>query len=441
MAQSRLLVIGAGPVGLGMADALRRAAIAYDQVDAADGIGGNWRHGVYTTVHIVSSKRSTAFADYPMPDHYPDFPSGAQMLDYLECFARDRGLIPAIELRRRVVAAWPESDESWSVRFADGERRTYKGLVVCNGHHWDPRIPDIPGAFSGRIIHAKDYRRPSDLADQRVLVIGGGNSGCDLVSEAARVARCSDWSLRSGAWFLPKMALGRPLTDLPIWRLPIWTQRLVLKALVRVLIGDYRDYGLPKPDHRIFERHPTFGTEALGYVRQGRIRPRPAIAHCEGDTVHFVDGTSGHYDLIVAATGYRVSFPFLPAGLVEVRDNVVQIYGGAFPAGIKHLYIIGSEQPRNGFGTLLTPAARLYARLIRLQDEFEHPIGSILRFGGERIPPTPFIDPGKALSQIRWGERLLPILRLEANLLARRGPYRPIVLDAARPLDYRQAAE
>ncbi len=441
MSRSRLLVIGAGPVGLGMADALARAGIPYDHVEASSGIGGNWRHGVYATVHVVSSKRSTAFADYPMPADYPDFPSGAQMLAYLESYARDRGLSERIELDREVVEARPNPDDSWSVVFRDGERRIYKGVVVCNGHHWDRIMPQLPGRFAGRVMHAKDYRRPADLAGQRVLIVGCGNSGCDLASEAARVAASADWSLRSGAWFLPKIALGRPLTDLPIWRLPIWAQRLVLKALIRVLIGDYRDYGLPLPDHRLFERHPTFGTEALGYVRQGRIRPRPGIAAIEDHTVTFSDGSRGEYDLIVAATGYRLSFPFLPSGLVEIRNNVAQVYGGAFPAGLKNLYIVGSEQPRNGFGALLTPATRLYARLIQLQDELEHPIGSILKFGREKIPPTPFIDPARAQRQIRWGHRLLPILKLEGRILARRQPYRSAALDPAPTLDYREAAE
>lgn len=441
MSKSRLLVIGAGPVGLGMADALRQAGVAYDQVDASTGIGGNWRHGVYASVHVVSSKRSTAYADYPMPPHYPDFPSGAEMLAYLERYARDRGLMDSIMCNRRVVEARPNPDDSWTVQFGDGEWRTYKGVVVCNGHHWDRIMPELPGSFSGRVMHAKDYRQPSDLAGKRVLVVGAGNSGCDLASEAARVGASSDWCVRSGAWFLPKMALGRPLTDLPIWRLPVWAQRIVLKALIRVLIGDYRSYGLPMPTHRIFERHPTFGTEALGYVRQGRIRPRPAIVGCDGHSVRFADGTSGSYDLVVAATGYRLSFPFLPEGVLAVKDNVAQIYGGAFPAGVKNLFIVGSEQPRNGFGAILSPAARLYARLIKMQDELEHPIGSILEFGGERIPQSPFIDPAKARSQIWWGERLLPIFRLEARLLARRRAYRPIALDLAPPVAYRQAAE
>lgn len=441
MDRSKLLIVGAGPVGLGMADALRQAKIPYHQVDAGSDIGGNWSQGVYSTVHIVSSKRSTAYADYPMPDHFPDFPSGPQMLDYLKAYARDRGLLESIELNRRVVDARPNPDDTWTVQFADGLSRTYKGVVVCNGHHWDREMPVLPGQFTGSYIHAKDYRQPSDLVGRRVLVIGGGNSGCDIISEAARVARSADWSLRRGVWLLPKIAFGRPLTDIAVWRLPVFLQRPVLRLIVRLLIGDYRTYGLPRPDHRVLDRHPTFGTEALGYLRQGRITPRPAIAACDGDLVRFADGSSGRFDLIVAATGYKVSLPFLPPGLVPIKDNVAQIYGGAFPPGVKNLYIIGTEQPRNGFGGLLTPAARLYARLIAMQDEFEHPIGSILEFGKEKLPASQFIDPTSAKRQIRWGHRLLPILRLHAWRLARKTPYRPIALDLPPSGEIQQAAE
>jgi cation diffusion facilitator CzcD-associated flavoprotein CzcO len=81
------LIIGAGLCGLGMAQALKAAAIPYDQVDASDDIGGNWYHGVYETAHIISSRKITQFTHFPMPEDYPDFPSAQNMRDYLNAFA------------------------------------------------------------------------------------------------------------------------------------------------------------------------------------------------------------------------------------------------------------------------------------------------------------------------------------------------------------------
>lgn len=419
MHQDRLLVIGAGPVGLGMARALSDAGILYDQVDASCGIGGNWRHGVFKTTHIVSSKSSTAYAGFAMPDEYPDFPSAAEVLKYLESYAEAHGLTDRIELDTKVETATQRPDGSWAVTFAGGDQRIYKGVVVCNGHHWDRRMPSYPGTFAGELMHSKDYTDGAQLAGKRLLVIGGGNSGCDIISEAARVGRSADWSLRSGYWFLPKTVFGRPLMDLPIWNLPVFMQRLILRSIVRVMIGDYRKYGLQAPSHKLFERHPTYGFEALGYIQQGRIRPRPGVARFEGCRVHFTDGTSGEYDVVVAATGFYNSFPFLPRGLIEVKNDAAQIYGGAFPAGVRNLYIIGSSQPRTGFGTLLTPAAALYARLIRMQDDLPRPIGDILKWAGDKPPADNFIDPGRARREMWLANRMLWLLKLNSARMAK----------------------
>ncbi len=419
MARDKLLLVGAGPVGLAMAKALKAHAIAYDQVDAGDGVGGNWRHSIPARTHIVSSKTATAFADTPMPADYPDFPSCAQMLRYLEAFAVNNGLMSAIETRRIVARAAPRPDEAWDVTFADGETRTYKGVVVCSGHHWDKKLPSYPGTFTGRLIHSRDYTGPDELKGQRTLVMGGGNSGCDAVCEAAEAAASCDWSLRSGYWFLPKMAFGRPLTDLPIWNLPMALQRTILKGIVRMIVGRYETYGLPHPGHRMFERHPTYNIEPLGLIRKGKIRPRPDIARWQGKTVTFKDGTSGEYDVIVAGTGFHNSVPFLPDGLISQKNGALQIYSGAFPASAKNLYVIGSNQPRGGFGTLVTPAANLYAKLIAMQDEIAAPIGAILAYAGDTLPVDNLVDPGRARREMWLGNRMLWLLKLNAKRYAR----------------------
>jgi hypothetical protein len=441
--RNKLLVIGAGPIGLAMAKALKERGIAYDHVDAGPGIGGNWRYGLYSNVHIVSSKRSTAFADFPMPDEYPDFPSAAQMLRYIESYARRFGLDERVECNRQVTAVRPLPNDTWRVVLDGREERHYKGVVVCNGHHRDPRWPSYPGQETASIIHAHDYREPADLAGKRVLVIGGGNSACDIASEAARVGASSDLSLRSGYWFLPKTFLGRPLTDLPIWSLPVFMQRLILRGIVALVVGDYRRFGLPRPTQRLFERHPTFGTEVLGYLAQGRITPRPDIDRFEGKRVHFRDGTAAEYDLVVAATGYHNSFPFLPAGLITVKNDAAQVYGSAFPANVKNLYIVGSNQPRNGFGNIVTPAAALYTRLIELQDTLEHPIGRILEWQGEALPETNLVDPGAAKREIWISHYLLWFLKLQARRLARKkrwlGPS-PDLVNAPLPAPMREEA-
>ncbi|MFA5956803.1 flavin-containing monooxygenase [Hyphomicrobium sp.] len=417
----RHIVIGAGPVGLAMAAALKRRGIPFDLIEAAPGVGGNWLHGVYRSAHIVSSKKATEYADYPMPDDFPDFPSADQMLSYLTDFAKDRGLLSSAEFDKKVVLAKPDGAGRWTVKFEDGEERTYKGVVVCNGHHWDKRYPTFRGAFTGEMLHSKDYTGPAQVEGKSVLVIGGGNSGVDMAVDAGRFGKSCDISLQSGYWYLPKTFFGRPLTDIPIWGLPIFLQRAILKSIVAITIGDYRRYGLQRPNHKIFDRHPAFGTDLLNAIRLGRVKPRPAVERVDGETVTFVDGTTGAYDMIVAATGFNTSFPFLPEGLVEVKHNVVQVYGGAFPPGARGLYLVGWAQARNGFGRLITPLSDLYARMIALQDELELPLGTLMESSfTQSLPTTHLVDPEKSRREIKLAYWILPLLKLRDRRLSRK---------------------
>jgi cation diffusion facilitator CzcD-associated flavoprotein CzcO len=422
---SQMALIGAGPVGLGMARALLAHGISYEQLEADDNLGGNWYHGVYETVHIVSSRKTTEFADYPMPLDYPDFPSRQQMLDYLRDYAEKFRLRPHIQFNTKVVMALPLPDRRWELEWENGEKRIYKGLIVCNGHHWDRRFPKYPGTFEGELIHSKDYRNPQQLEGKRVLVVGGGNSGCDVAAEAARVGAAACISLRRGYWFLPKTLLGIPLAELMKPWLPVWAQRIFLRSALRVAIGKFSDYGLPEPNHKIFEAHPTINSELLYYVKQGRIRPRPDIARFESKTVYFVDGTRQEFDIVVCATGFHVSFPFLPPGLVPVKGSVAQLYGGCVLPDYKNLYVIGTSQLRYGFGPVVTPGVDLIADMMLAQDKMELPIGLVLKESGVKLPRTHLVDPHAALRSIRQGKRMLPVLIWNEKRLRRKFAGRP----------------
>ena len=268
---NKYLIIGAGPVGLGMAKALKDAGLPYDQVDASDGVGGNWHHGVYETAHIISSRNVTQYSDFPMPSDYPDFPSAAQMKAYFNAFADRFELRSQLELQRAVTSVVPVANNLWEVAFAGGDRRTYKGVLLCNGHHWCKRFPEFVGTFAGEIIHSKDYKHPDSLRGQRVLVIGGGNSACDVAAEAARVGAKCVLSQRESVWFIPKTFGGIPTVDWIQWWMPDWLQRLLVRGVIRLTFGRHADYGLPEPKHRIFSKHPTLNNEVPYYLKHGRI--------------------------------------------------------------------------------------------------------------------------------------------------------------------------
>ncbi|MBX3214812.1 MAG: NAD(P)-binding domain-containing protein [Labilithrix sp.] len=430
-------LIGAGFSGLGVAAAFRRHGIDYEQFEAADAIGGNWHHGVYETVHIISSRKTTEYGDFPMPSSWPDFPSARQMLEYLNAYADHHDLRGGIRLSTKVTRVEPVDVEAgtWKVSWerANGERgeRIYDGVVVCNGHHWSSRMPKYPGAFGGELIHSKSYKSPEQLAGKRVLVIGGGNSACDIAVEAARFAQSAHISMRRGYWFLPKTFLGVPLVELMQPWMPPFAQRAVARAMARVAVGPYERYGLQHPDHRPFDRHPTINSELLYYLRHGEIAPHPDIERWDGRAVRFVDGHEEEIDLVIAATGFDVRFPFLADGVVAWKDGYPQLIGGLVPPDHKNIYFFGLGQPRYGAGPLITAGADLLCEAVATQRRLEVPLGAVLARLGSRPPRTWLQDPFAVLRQVRLGKRLMPRLPAIAPLIMgargrRRGPRAPV---------------
>lgn len=413
------LVIGAGPVGLAVAKALGEVGLPYVQVEATDHVGGNWAHGVYDTAHIISSRKTTEYPDWPMPSDWPDFPSAQQMRTYYDAYADRFDLRRHLRFEHEVSSVRPDADGRWQVSFTNGRTDTFKGVLVCNGHHWAKRFPAWTSAFTGEVLHSKDYKRPDQLRGKRVLVLGGGNSGCDIASEAARVGASADWSLRRGYWFVPKTFFGTPTVELMKPWMPIRVQRALMKSLIRVSVGRYEDYGLPHPDHEMFEAHPTVSSEVFHYLQHGRLRARPDVARVDGSTVHFVDGTSSTYDLVVCATGFDVAFPFLAQGVVDVDDKVAKLLGHCMTRDHRHLYIIGTTQPRYGLGPLVRPMAEVLAQLVKIQDELTLPLGEVLWQLGERPETTHLVDPHAALRRLAVSKRLLPLLRWRAKRLDR----------------------
>jgi hypothetical protein len=432
--EDKHLVIGAGFTGLGMARALREAGIAYDQVEAADRVGGNWYQGVYQHVHIVSSKATTEFPGYPMPADYPPFPSAAQMHAYLESFATHFQLYDQLELRRRVSRAEPTGTDQWTVTFEDGEVRRYRGVIVCNGHHWKAKLPSYPGHFTGQYFHSAHYKTTDVLVGRRVLVIGAGNSACDIAVDAAREAASADISIRSGTWILPKTVFGAPLMDHLHGWVPQAAQRAFVKLLVRLFVGDYRSLGLPIPAHDVYDKHPTINSLLPYYLRHGRVHVRPAIQSWHERTVTFVDGTSAEYDLIIAATGFDVAFPFLPAGLVPVERAVPQLPMGSFPERVRGLYILGWMQPRLGVGPLVEAGAPAICELIKAQAHMRHPVGAVLRRLGIGIPTTHVADGHQLIRQMKLGRPLIRHLPTLERLLLGDGPRPPTTSVVVPPL-------
>ena len=294
---ARVCIIGAGSSGITAAQVMHARGIPFDCFEIGSEVGGNWRYdndnrmsSAYRSLHINTSRQLMEYRAYPMPDDLPDYPSHWQIAAYFDAFVDHFGLRDKITFRTEVVKVVPVPvaegggyDVTLRSRDQAGtpsepEVRRYENVVVANGHHWDPRWPEpsFPGAetFPGDQLHAHYYKTPELFAGKRVLVLGIGNSACDIAVESSRTADETFLAMRRGAHIVPKFVFGVPtdhLTDSALARGPLKVQQLAMAALLRVAQGRVTDYGLPKPDHAVLHAHPTVSDDLLTRLGHGDI--------------------------------------------------------------------------------------------------------------------------------------------------------------------------
>jgi hypothetical protein len=430
-------VIGAGFTGLGVAKALRDRGIAYDHLEKNDDVGGNWLNGVYDSVTILSSRKGTGYAECPMPDSWPDFPNGRQFLSYLRAYADHYSLRDRIEFGREVVNVEPldaNGLDGWRV-VVGSEEREYAAVVVASGHHWDKRYPYLPGqeTFPGAVLHSKDYKSPSQL-EGRILVIGAGNSGSDVAVEAAQLGHPTMVSVRGGNWFMPRLIFGRPMTDiLESFDGPLFLQRLAARAMLRISIGPIERYGLPKPDHKLFDKHPTVASELLRELRLGTVLAKPAVERIVGNRVRFADGSEADFDTIVCATGFNIALPFIHDGVLQWEGGVPLRVGWVLLPNVAGLYLFGFAQPRGAGGPIISDAAQTTAEMIEAQEHLPRPL--VDYFAALRKPNSRMLVGVKQIRrEVRLGRR---IVRVIVRFNGTRAPRHD--LRAWRPVDSRLA--
>lgn len=355
-------VVGAGPMGLIAARALRRYGIDVEIVERHNRIGGLWDmenpgSPMYETCHFITSRDYGGFIGYPMPADYPDYPSWRQIRDYVRGMAADFGLDALVRFGVEVTDARPVETGAgtyWKVTFDSGEVRDYRGVIYAGGQQWHPFVPRIPGLadFRGRVLHSRDYRATEEFRGKRVLVIGAGNSGVDIAVDAAFHGEKALLSTRRAYHFFPKQVFGIPTPDLvngkvQLPELPMLSGLTPEQQLELVLatVGDLGRFGLPVPDNPVGSTQPIVSNLALHCFAHGLLRPKPDVERVEGSTVRFVDGTTEDVDVIVTATGYDIEIPWLAEGLVPYAEGHPDFHLGSFVDGVPGLYAVGVLHP------------------------------------------------------------------------------------------------
>lgn len=373
----RYCVIGAGAAGISALEQLRKAGYEVDCFEKTDRVGGHW-HTDYDALHLITARDMTHFEDFPMPADYPHFPRRDQVRAYLESYARAHGHYEIIRFDTEVSSVVPVPTEGstgsagWTVTLGTGESSDYDGVLIANGHLWDQNIPTVPGTFTGKQLHSGSYHNTEDVEGSRVLVVGAGNSGCDLAVDVAQHRLEADIVIREGIQFQPKAYFGRPRQQLDfLAQFSPDEQDLIARLMGRLSIGQWSDYpGMPEPKHRTLAGGRTVVNDLLLYwIHHGRVRVVPGIERFEGKSVHFSDGTVGEYDTILWATGFHASLPFLDESLIHRRHGVPLRYAaGIVPEGLEKLYLIGLIAPRGPQIPIYGTQAKLAIRMIALHE-------------------------------------------------------------------------
>jgi hypothetical protein len=378
MEQVKIAVIGVGPSGITALKNLVDQGLDVKAFDRNDEVGGNWIYSeneshssVFETTHIISSKTLSQYEDFTFEDFDPtvsDYPSHDELRRYFQAYAKNFNLYSYIQFGTMVIHCEQIDPSNWEITTEkDGVREVeqFTHLVVCNGHHWKSRFPEYPGEFTGEFIHSHNFKKASPFTGKRVLVIGGGNSACDVAVETSRVSRKTAISWRRGYRIVPKFFFGKPsdvVAEQTKW-MPIKLRTFFNQILLRLMLGKNELYGLRPITEPFGSSHPTINDELLHKIRHGKVLPRMDIKRFEGEKVIFEDGREEEFDSIVACTGYWLSHPFFDKELINYSEGPVPLWLKMFHPTVSNLYFIGMFQPLG----CIWPGAELQSKIMALE--------------------------------------------------------------------------
>ncbi|XP_048457798.1 flavin-containing monooxygenase 5-like isoform X1 [Rhincodon typus] len=382
----RVAIIGAGSSGLACIKCCLDEDLEPVCFERSNDIGGLWnfqenitdaRASIYKSLIINTSKEMMCYSDFPIPDDYPNYMHNSRILEYFHLYAKHFNLLKYIQFKTMVCSISKRDDFSttgqWDVVTRDAEDNLestiFDAILVCTGHHVNAHLPldSFPGIekFKGQYMHSKEYKGPMIFEGKRVVVIGIGNSGGDLAVEISRHAKQVFLSTRRGAWVTNRVASrGLPADMLFTCRIYTFLPTSVASWFAEWNVNsrfNHANYGL-QPSHRFFSQHPTVNDDLPNRIISGTVCVKPNVKQFTETAAIFDDDTVENIDVVIFATGYNVSFPFLDESVVNVNKNHVSLYKYVFPPQLEQptLAIIGLVQP---LGAIM-PISELQARWV-----------------------------------------------------------------------------
>lgn len=350
----RVAIVGAGACGICAAKYLLEVGFDVTVFEIGGQIGGLWcylndngRSSAYRTLHINTSRGVTRFSDLDFDAATQVFPDHADMHRYLVAYAQHFGVTPRIRFHSRVTRVEPAFDREteaprWEIHLESGAVETFDAVIVATGHLTKPlEVPELK-AFTGEYLHAHHYKAPEPYVGKRICVVGVGNTACDIVSDVCVTSPRCVLLARSGVLILPKLLFGRAFTDITARIQQPWIPRGLRRRITRFLTwlahGDLTRLGFKRPE---ILAHVTSNATVVTDIAYRRIEVKTGIEAIEGRTIRFSDGTSGEFDVLIAATGYEIDLDFIPPKVLRIADNRLDLYMRIVPPSSPGLYFMG----------------------------------------------------------------------------------------------------
>ncbi|HVU54485.1 MAG TPA: NAD(P)/FAD-dependent oxidoreductase [Puia sp.] len=325
--QTNTLIIGASISGLASAACLQKKNIEYVIIEKQDQVAGPWR-AHYDRLHLHTSKRFSQLPYKKMGSAYPRYPSRLQVIEYLEAYQKAFDINPLFN--REAVSVKKEGDH-WITATAGGDSFRSKYLIMATGAYGKPKPIRFKGmeTFPGRILHSYDYRSGKDFEGQRVLVVGFGNSACEIAIDLYEQGAAPSMSVRSPVNVISRDILGIPILEISLLlsHLSPRIADMLSAPVVRWVTGDLTRLGLKKLPYGPLQQiqkdgnSPVLDIGTLAHIRKGHIKIYEGIDHIEGRTVCFTDGRREAFDAIVAGIGYYRDYAeFVGVGQERFQD-------------------------------------------------------------------------------------------------------------------------
>jgi indole-3-pyruvate monooxygenase len=352
-AHGHTIIVGAGPAGLAVGACLKQAGIPCLILEQSHEVGVAW-HRHYDRLHLHTDKAHSTLPFMPFPRDYPRYPSRVQVIQYLEAYARAFQLEP--QFGQQVVSVRP-ANGLWEVQTPDALYRTVN-LVIATGYNREPYRPTWLGqtSFRGILLHSSQYRNGEPFKNQKVLVIGFGNSGGEIALDLWEHGAQVSLAVRSPVNVIPRELFGIPILAISILqsKLPPPLADALNTPLLRAVIGDLTPYGLRKLPHgpmtQIYReaRTPLIDVGTIELIKRGQITVFPGIETFTAEGVTFADGTQRNFEAVILATGYRPRVNAFLEGASAVHDVDGTPVSSGRESPMSGLYFCGYYVPPTG---------------------------------------------------------------------------------------------